>query len=427
MFIIVGMVVAAALLLVTGVPVAFAIGLAPVAVALLTGAVPVQVLTVQMVDAATSPLLLAIPMFVFASKIMEAGGLAADLVRLAELMVGRVRGGLGVAIVMASMLFSGMTGAKVAEVSAIAQSAVPPLRARGHDAHYVTSIVVAGSAAGELVPPAINMVIVAGVLNTAVTRLFLGSLLPAAFLGILVSAVIVIRGARKEAVFSRGQSGTAATLRAVRGGLIAAGLPVMVFAGIFAGVFSPTEAAGMACLYAIIAVGGVYRRLTIVQLCRIAADSATLSGALMLLIICASALAQILSVQQLQFTLTHLILGLGASKLLVIVGTIILFIVMGSVLEGLPAVVIFAPVLAPIAQAAGIDSTHFGVILVAAMGLGLCLPPVGIGFVTACSVAGVDSGAVAKRYMRFIPILVVGVLLVGFIPAFSTFLPNLAK
>lgn len=427
MFIILGMVIAAALLLFAGVPVAFAIGLAPVAIALLTGAIPVQVLTVQMVDTATSPLLLAIPLFVFASKIMEAGGLAADLVRLAELIVGKVRGGLGVAIVLASMLFSGMTGAKVAEVSAIAQSAVPPLRARGHDEHYVTSIVVAGSAAGELVPPAINMIIVASVLNTAVTRLFLGGLLPAAFLGILVSAVIVIKGARKDAVFSGGDTGTAARLRAARGGLIAAGLPVMVFAGIFGGVFSPTEAAGMACLYAIIAVGGIYRRLTFGQLYRIAADAATLSGALMLLIMSASALAQILSAEQLQFTLTKLIIGLGASKLLVIIGTIVLFIVMGSVLEGLPAVVIFAPVLAPIAHAAGIDPTHFGVILVAAMGLGLCLPPVGIGFVTACSVAGVDTGATARRYMRFIPILIVGVLLIGFIPAFSTLLPNLVK
>lgn len=130
MFVILGMVVLAAVLLIAGVPIAFAIGLAPVAVALVTGAIPVQVLTVQMVSTATSPLLLAIPLFVFASKIMEVGGLAADLVRLAELLVGKVRGGLGVAVVMASMLFSGMTGAKVAEVSAIAQSTVPPLRAR---------------------------------------------------------------------------------------------------------------------------------------------------------------------------------------------------------------------------------------------------------------------------------------------------------
>lgn len=271
------------------------------------------------------------------------------------------------------------------------------------------------------------MVIVAGVLNTAVTRLFLGSVLPAAFLGILVSAVVVVKGAHKEPVFSSGDPVATSALRAVRGGLVAAGLPAMVFAGIFAGVFSPTEAAGMACLYAVIVVGGLYRRLTFAQLCRTAADSAVLAGALMLLIMCASAFSQILSVEQLQFALGDLAHGFLASKFVVITGTILLFVVMGSVLEGLPAVLIFAPVLAPIATAAGIDPTHFGVMLVAAMGLGLCLPPVGIGFVTACSVAGVESGAVARRYMRFVPILVVGVLLVGYIPSFSTFLPNLVK
>jgi C4-dicarboxylate transporter DctM subunit len=432
MLLIVTMVLLAGVLLVAGVPMAFSVGLSAVVVAFISGVTPVQVLTVQMFDTSTSFLLIAIPLFVFASAIMAAGGLASDLIRLAELIVGRIRGGLGVAVVGSSMLFSGMTGAKVAEIAAIAQTTVPSLKNRRYDANYATTIVLAGSAAGELVPPAINMIIVGEVLNTSVTKLFVGSLIPAVFLGFLVSILVVVKGSGRtvKAAESPSEIGAAAHLsesstpRAIVGGLVAAGLPLLVFGGILRGIFSPTEAAGIACLYAMLVVGVVYRRLRFMQLVNLAADSAVLSGALMLLVISAAAFSQMLSIQQLQFRLTADFAGLGNSQVLLIVVTILLFVIMGSVLEGLPAVIIFAPVLAPIAEAAGMDLTHFGVLIVAAIGLGLCLPPVGIGFVTACAVSDTKSAAVTKRYLPFVAILLIGVLAIGFIPQFSTFLPS---
>jgi C4-dicarboxylate transporter DctM subunit len=418
------MVLLAGILLVIGVPMAFAIGFSALAVALVSGVTPVQVLTIQMFDSSTSFLLLAIPLFVFASTIMAAGGLAADLVRLAELIVGKVRGGLGVSVVASSMLFSGMTGAKVAEIAAISQTTVPALKQRRYDPNYATTIVIAGSAAGELVPPAINMIIVGEVLNTSVTKLFAGSIVPALFLGLLVSVLVVVKGSGKSADTSDVPLSQSSTGRAIVGGLVAAGLPLLVFGGILGGVFSPTEAGGIACLYAMVVVGLIYRRLNLRQLLKIAADSAVLSGALMLLVICAAAFSQMLSVQQLQFHLTEAFNGLGDSKLLLVAVTTVLFVVMGSVLEGLPAVIIFAPVLAPIAAAAGMDPTHFGVLIVAAIGIGLCLPPVGIGFVTACAVSETKSAAVTRRYLPFVAILVAGVLAIGFIPQLSTFLPS---
>lgn len=433
MILILVMVLLAGALLVLGVPMAFAIGLSAAGVAFVSGVTPVDVLTVQMFDTSTSFLLIAIPLFVFASSIMAEGGLASDLIRLAELIVGRIRGGLGVAIVGSSMLFSGMTGAKVAEIAAIAQTAVPSLKQRRYDPNHATTIVLAGSAAGELVPPAINMIIVGEVLNTSVTKLFVGSVVPAAFLGVLVSILIVAKGLKRSSKAAQAAPtgpplphlSQSSTPRAILGGLVAAGLPLLVFGGILGGVFSPTEAAGVACLYSMLVVGLVYRRLRFRQLLKLAADSAVLSGALILLVVCAAAFSQMLTIQQLQFQLTDAFAGLGNNQVLLIVVTILLFVVMGSVLEGLPAVIIFAPVLAPIAGAAGMDPTHFGVLIIAAIGLGLCLPPVGIGFVTACAVSGTKTAAVTRAYLPFVAVLIVGVLAIGFIPQFSTFLPSL--
>lgn len=432
MFLILVMALLAGVLLIFGVPMAFAIGVSAAGVAFISGVTPVQVLTVQMFDTSTSFLLIAIPLFVFASSIMAAGGLASDLIRLAELIVGRLRGGLGVAIVGSSMLFSGMTGAKVAEIAALSQTAVPALKQRRYDPNYAATIVLAGSAAGELVPPAINMIIVGEVLNTSVTKLFVGSVAPAVFLGALVSVLVVAKGSKKSLMTMGTGSphpqqhlSQSSTSRAIVGGIVAAGLPLLVFGGILGGAFSPTEAAGVACLYSMLVVSVVYRRLGLKQLLRLAADSAVLSGALVLLVVCAAAFSQMLSIQQVQFRLVTAFAGLGNSQILLVAVTVLLFVVMGSVLEGLPAVIIFAPVLAPIAAAAGMDPTHFGVLIVAAIGLGLCLPPVGIGFVTACAVSEAKSADVTKHYLPFVAVLLAGVLAIGFIPQFSTFLPDL--
>lgn len=431
MLIIAAMVLLAAALLVLGVPMAMALGLSAVTVALASQATPIGILTIQMFDTSSNFLLLAIPLFVFASKLMESGGLAADLVRLSELIVGKIRGGLGVAVVISAMFFSGMTGAKVAEIAAIAQTTVPSLRKRNYDVNYATAIVVAGSAAGELVPPAINMIIVAGTLNTSVTKLFVGSIFGALLLGVLTCVLIILKGnpslALNQAAGDAGALSTSSTAQAIRGGLVAAFLPLLVFGAILGGVSSPTEAAGIACLYAIFVVCVVYRRLSMRGIFETAADSAVLAGALMLLVICAAAFSQMLSIEGLQFALTSAVTGIAHNGWIVVLLTIVLFVVMGSVLEGLPAVIIFAPVLGPVAAIAGIDPTHFGVLLVASIGLGLCLPPVGIGFVTACAVSRTDSAAVTKRYLPFVFVLLLGVFMIGFVPAFSTYLPRYVR
>lgn len=439
MLVVAGMAGAAATMILLEVPLAIAISLSAIIFAWGSSGTPVQVLTIQMSAAASNFLLLAIPLFVFASRIMEAGGLAADLFRLAEILVGGIRGGLGVSVIVASMFFSGMTGAKVAEIAAITQTTVEPLRRRHYSREHAVAIVLAGSAAGELVPPAINMLIVGATLNTSVTKLFAGGLSAALLLGFLAAALIMIRGDKQQRVTAEtpgdvsshgaavdDRAGTSVA-SAVRGGILAAFLPLLVFGGILEGVFSPTEAAGVACVYAMLMVMVVYRRVTVQQMFHIAVESAVLSGGLMLLVISASAFSEMLSAERLQFLLATALHGIEHSRCFAVLLSVALFIVMGSVLEGLPAVIIFAPILAPIAAAAGMDPVQFGVLVVAAIGLGLCLPPVGIGFVTACTVGKTQTAGVTGAYWPFVIALTIGVLLIGFVPAFSILLASYVR
>src|SRR6185437_3433018 len=185
-------------LLLFEVPISLALGLASIGVAIVTGVTPVQVLLIQMSSTGSSFVLLAIPLFIFAGFLMARGGIAEDLVALAELPLQRVRGGIGMSIVIACMFFSGVTGAKVAEVAAISSTTLPALRKRRYDAAYATAIIAAASAAGELVPPAINTIVLGQIMNVSITKLFLAGLIPALVLGICTLAIVALTAPQRS-------------------------------------------------------------------------------------------------------------------------------------------------------------------------------------------------------------------------------------
>lgn len=411
-------------LLILEVPISIALGGAAVVTAVLTAVSPPQVLLIQMATTGSSFVLLAIPLFIFAGFLMAKGGIAEDLVALAELPLRRIRGGLGMSIVVACMFFSGITGAKVAEVAAISSTTIPSLRERNYDAAYATAIIAAASAAGELIPPAINTIVLGQLMNVSITKLFLAGVLPALVLG-TCTLIIVGLTAPKRAVEAKRLNWTMAR-KAIKGGVLALGMPLIIFGGILGGVFSPTEAAAFSVLYALVIVVGFYRRLTLRQLFDIACDSGILGGALMLLIMTASAFANILTVERIPYMFSAWLGQLTHMPWLVLLLTAGVFFALGSVLEGLPALIIFVPVLMPLVQQSGIDAVHFGIVVLAAVGIGLFLPPAGIGFITACSVGGVTIPAVTRRYVYFVAGLLAGLVLLVFAPELSVSVPRWA-
>lgn len=416
------LVVVALALLVLEVPISIALGGAAIMAAVVTAVSPAQVLLIQMATTGGSFVLLAIPLFIFAGFLMAKGGIAEDLVRLAELPLQRIRGGLGMSIVVACMFFSGITGAKVAEVAAISSTTIPSLRARNYDAAYATAIIAAASAAGELIPPAINTIVLGQIMNVSITKLFLAGLVPALVLGICTLLIVAFTAPHRADELKR--LDRAMVIRAIKGGVLALGMPVIIFGGILGGVFSPTEAAAFSVLYALVVVVGFYRRLTLRQIFDIACESGVVGGALMLLIMTASAFANILTVERIPYMFSEWLSHLTHIPWLVLLLTAGVFFALGSVLEGLPALIIFVPVLMPLVRQAGIDIVHFGIVVLAAVGIGLFLPPAGIGFITACSVGGVSIPAVTRRYAWFVVSLVVGLVLLVFIPGLSVTVPR---
>ncbi len=398
------------------VPISIALGFAAILIAILTGVTPLQVLLIQMSSTGSSFVLLGIPLFIFAGFLMARGGIAEDLVALAELPLRRIRGGLGMSIVVACMFFSGVTGAKVAEVAAISSTTLPALRKRNYNAAYATAIIASASAAGELIPPAINTIVLGQIMNLSITKLFLAGLLPALLLGIC-TLIIVAFTAPKRTVENAG--GQISVRNALKGGLFALGMPAIIFGGILGGVFSPTEAAAFSVLYAFVVVVGFYGRLTLRDIIQIACDAGIVGGALMLLIMTASAFANILTVERVPYIFADWLEHFSREPSVLMLLSVMIFLILGSVLEGLPALIIFVPVFQPLAVALGVDLVHFAIVVLAAVGVGLFLPPAGIGFITACSVGKVSIPEVAHRYWPFVVSLVLGIAVLVFVPWLS--------
>jgi len=419
------LVLVAVVLLVLEVPISIALGLAAIVAALLTHVTPVQVLLIQMSTTSSSFVLLAIPLFIFAGNLMARGGIAEDLVALAELATRRMPGGLGMSVVVACMFFSGITGAKVAEVAAISSTMVPGLVSRRYSAAYATAIIAAASAAGELIPPAINMIVLGQIMSLPITKLFIGGIIPALVLAAFTVVVVALKSPRNEGTMQ--PLGGKAARQALLGGVLALGMPLIIFGGILGGVFSPTEAAAVSVLYALIVAVGIYRRLDLRGIMDIACEAGIIGGALMLLIMTASAFANVLTVERIPYLLVAWLGHVSAGPWFVLLVTAAIFFIVGSILEGLPALIIFVPVLMPLALSSGVDPIHFAIVVIAAVGIGLFLPPAGIGFITACIVCNVTIGAASRHYAPFVASLVVGLTVLVFVPWFSVALPAIFK
>jgi C4-dicarboxylate transporter DctM subunit len=411
--------------LVLEVPISISLGLAAILASLLTSVTPPQVLVIQMATTGNSFALLAIPLFIFAGFLMARGGIAEDMVALAELPLKRIRGGLGMSVVAACMFFSGLTGAKVAEVAAISSTTVPALKRRGYDPAYATAIIAAASAAGELIPPAINTIVLGQIMSLSITKLFIAGILPAIVLAFFTVAVVAVTAPGREALVEA--TDWAVVRKALVGGLLAMGMPLIIFGGILGGVFSPTEAAAVSVVYALLVVVGFYRRLTLRDIIDIACDAGVTGGALMLLIMTASAFANIFTVERVPYLFTSWLSTVSTAPWFVLTMTVTIFFVLGSILEGLPALIIFVPVLTPYALGSGVDPVHFAIVVIASVGVGLFLPPAGIGFITACSVGQVTIPAATRRYAPFVGGLIAGLIVLACVPWISLVLPELVK
>jgi tripartite ATP-independent transporter DctM subunit len=326
-------------------------------------------------------------------------------------------------VVVAEVLFSGISGSTAADVSAISSLLVPSMKRAGYSGGESVSVVAAASAMGILVPPCLTMVVLGSLVNLSIVTLFLAGFIPAFLLAAVLLILIAVRARRQGwPVAAPGARGD--LRRAARRAVVPLGLPLLLFGGIFSGLTTVTEAALVAVVYALVVgmVSGGIRRADLVSLF---ARSGLVTATTLWVLAAASAFAWILVREWVPQTLGAWMAGLGASRALFLALTIVLFVVVGALLEGLPALLIFGPILFPISRTVGVDPVHYGIVIVAAMGIAFFLPPVGVGLSIAAGIARVDIDDVTRSYWPYLIALLVGLALIAAFPVLTLVLPRL--
>jgi len=406
-----------------GVPLAFTLALTSMTYLLGIGGVSLIILPIKIMGGIDSFVLLAIPLFILAGTLMETGGISERIVDLAMAIVGRVRGGLAMVAVVAEVLFSGISGSTAADVSAISSLLVPSMRRAGYSGPESVSVVAAASAMGILVPPCLTMVVLGSIVNLSIVTLFLAGFVPAFVLAAALLVLIALRARRQQWPVSPPAS-RSDLWRAMRRAAVPTGLPVLLFGGIFSGATTVTEAALLAVVYALvagIALSGLRPGELLPQLVQTGVVTATTLWVLA----AASAFAWILVREWVPQTLGEWIAGIGAGRAGFLVLTVLLFVVIGALLEGLPALLIFGPILFPISRSIGVDPVHYGIVIIAAMGIAFFLPPVGVGLSIAAAIARVDIDDVSRNYVPYLMALLIGLALIAAFPFFTLVLPRL--
>jgi C4-dicarboxylate transporter DctM subunit len=406
-----------------GVPLAFTLALTSLTYLLGIGGVSLIILPIKILGGVDSFVLLAIPLFILAGGLMESGGISARIVDLAMAIVGRVRGGLAMVAVVAEILFSGISGSTAADVSAISSLLVPSMRRAGYSGPESVSVVAAASAMGILVPPCLTMVVLGSLVNLSIVTLFLAGFVPAFILAAALLVLIALR-ARRQNWPVTGRASNADLARAARRAAVPMGLPIILFGGIFSGLTTVTEAALIAVVYALVTgilMGGIRRPELIGQL----AQSGIVTATTLWVLAAASAFAWILVREWVPQMLGEWIGGVGAGRAGFLAVTVILFVVIGALLEGLPALLIFGPILFPISRAVGLDPVHYGIVIVAAMGIAFFLPPIGVGLSIAAGIARVDIDDVSRTYVPYLIALLIGLAFIAAFPVLTLVLPRL--
>src|SRR6266571_798550 len=413
-----------AVLVAFSVPIVFALGTAA-AMGLVLGGYSLEMLASSLVGASQNWILLAIPSFIFAGTVMERCGMSNALVDLARALVGWLRGGLGMSVIVVSYFFSDICGSKMAEVSALGSTLMPPLKRAGYRPEDGASLIASGTAMGMLVPPAIFMIVIGEVTNTSVVALFLAGFIPAAVVGLCLCALVFVQ-ARVLGWPKDTRPSWRFLARAAREALVPMVVPVVILAGFYLGMFTATEAGAVVAFYAFLAARFYYRNVSFKQMLWIAYDSALLTAAVVFLLAVATIFQYLMGVSGVPALLGQVLEPLGSAHWLFLLGVALMTMAFGMVLEGLPAAVVLIPVVFPIAMKLGINPIHFDIVQTAAVGIGLFLPPMGVGLLMALRFADVPVGRHARTYWPYVLALLIGLMLIICLPELSLFLPRSA-
>ena len=399
-----------------GIPIAFAFGLATLGYLVLTTGVPSSVVVGRMDEGMSHLILLAVPLFIFLGGLIEVTGMAKKMVDFLASLIGHVKGGLSYVLLGAMILVSGISGAKAADMAAVAPVLFPEMKERGARPGELVALLSASGAMSETIPPSLVLITIGSVTGVSIAALFTGGLLPGLVLALALAAVARWRS-KNEAKTTRAAWGVVAKVFAIA--LPGLALPFIIRAAVVEGVATATEVSTIGIVYALVIGALLYRRCPPRALAKLLVDTANLSGAILLIIGCATAMAWALTQSGFSNSLAQMMGSLPGGKVSFMAISIVAFIVLGSVLEGIPAIVLFGPLLFPIARLVGIHEVHYAMVVVLAMGIGLFAPPFGVGYYAACAIGRVDPNAGMRPIVGYLVALVVGLVIVALVPWLS--------
>ena len=412
------------ILIIARVPIPLAL-MASTAVTMLYLNLPLMTMVQQMAKAINSFSLMAVPFFILAGEIMGAGGISDKMVDFANAVVGRFRGGLAYVNCLDSMFFGGISGSAVADVSSLGSIVVPMMEKSGSDRDFSIALTVTTSCQGILIPPSHNMIffaLAAG--GVSVGKLFLGGAIPGVMLGLMLMVYCGYISHKRQ--YPKGEAlGLREILKITADALLALFTAVIIMGGVTLGWFTATESAAIACIYAFIISFFVYKKLKLRDIPQILGNVIRTLCLSFSLIAAAGAFGYVLAFLKVPALVTQFLLDVTSNKVLLLLLINLMLLVLGCIMDMAPIIFIVTPILLPVVKALGMDPVHFGVMMIFNLAIGLCTPPVGSALFVGCAVGKSSIERVTREMLPMYAVMLIGLLLVTFVPALSTWLPNL--
>lgn len=407
-----------------GLPIAVSLGLSS-SIVVVVYQLPVAVLAQRMANAIDSTPLLAVPLFIFAANLLGVTGVTRHLFELVRLVVGRLRGGVAHVSILVSLIFSGISGAALADIGALGGIQIKMMRAQGYKDQFAAGITMAAATIGPIFPPSIPIIIFASAANVSAVKLLLAGVVPALIITVLLMAQVAVMAHIYKLPRDTVSPTVGAILQKFVVSFPALLAPVLLIGGLMSGLFGPTEVAGVTVVYALLIGAFVYRELTWSRLLQAARETIEATGAVLFIVAAAALFAWVLTVDRVPAMVSAALSDISASPLVLLLLLNVLLLVVGMIMESIAAILIIAPIVTPPLVAAGVDPLQLGVVFVLNLMIGLLTPPVGMSLYMVSIIAKMPLQSVVRGAVPFLIPLFLSLLAVTLIPASASWLPNL--
>ncbi|AZO93301.1 TRAP transporter large permease subunit [Iocasia frigidifontis] len=411
--------------MILGVPIAFSLATSSLVFLLAWGVMPIEVIAQRFFSSIDSFVLLAIPFFILAGELMNRTGITKSLVEFANLIIGRVRGGLAQVNILASILFAGLTGAGVADTSALGSILIPAMEEQGFEPEYSAAVTAASSVIGPIIPPSIIMVVFGSIMGLSVGSLFAAGIIPGIVIGLALMVMAYIISKKKDHPYREGKVSSKEFWVVTKKAIYSLIMPIIIVGGIFSGLFTPTEAAAIAVAYALVIGFLVFKSLSLEDLQKSLIKSGITTSVIIMIIGAANVFGWALSIERIPQFLASFLLSLDLTKVtfLLLVNAFLLF--MGMIMETGANAILLGPILMPIAIQLGIDPLHFALIMLVNLNIGLATPPLGVCLFVACPIADISMGQITRSILPFMIMEIIALLIITFMPEVVLFVPRL--